>query len=154
MRRMYVFRIFIGLFFGYLGYLVGLYVSPDPADCAVAPFTASGGIANTRTVKSSYVTVRMRVAAYCPCSSCCGTYADGYTATGNSAKIRGIAANPKVYAYGVKLEVPGYGGARVDDTGAAVRKYRNNIEVRFPTHQQALDWGVKYLDVKIWKGGG
>lgn len=40
------------------------------------------------------------------------------TATGTWPKIGTIAANPKIFPYGTKLYIPGYGYGRVEDTGS------------------------------------
>jgi 3D (Asp-Asp-Asp) domain-containing protein len=96
----------------------------------------------------------MKVTAYCPCEKCCGQYADGTTSTGKNAHTtRGVAADPKLLPYGTKLSIPGIGILPVDDTGGAMRQSAKkgiyHIDVRFPTHQEALNWGVKNLPVEI-----
>jgi len=97
---------------------------------------------------------RMKVTAYCPCENCCGKYADGLTAIGRNAKTTlGVAADPKLLSYGTKLNIPGIGVREVDDTGGAMRQSAKkgiyHIDVRFHNHQEALDFGVKWLDVKV-----
>ena len=103
--------------------------------------------------------VRMKVTAYCCCSVCCGPNARGITSTGKDAtQTHGVAAAPKLLPYGTKLEIPGVVGVRVvDDTGGAMRQDARkgvyHIDLRFPgkegAHQEALKFGVKWLDVKI-----
>ena len=96
-------------------------------------------------------TVRMRVTAYCPCSKCCGQYADGMTACGHVIQPGDtFVAADKRYAFGTKMIVPGYDSERavkVLDRGGAIKG--NRVDVFFPSHQEALEWGVKYLDVKV-----
>lgn len=104
--------------------------------------------------------VRMKVTAYCPCSKCCGRYADGITASGY--KIRKgdkFVAADKRYPFGTQMYVPGYHRIKgypdncypqtmkVLDRGGAIKG--NHIDVYFDTHQEALEWGVQYLDVTI-----
>jgi len=95
-----------------------------------------------------YTEVEMNVSAYCPCEKCCGEFADGITASGIPAKGRLIAA-PKKYSFGTRMDVPGYGTALVEDRGGAIKG--NKIDLLFPTHQEALNWGRQYLTVKVYK---
>lgn len=98
--------------------------------------------------------VRMKVSAYCPCEKCCGIYADGKTSIGRDAlESLGVAAAPKLLPYGTKLQIPGIGIREVDDTGGAMRKSAEkgiyHIDIRFHNHEEALKFGVQWLDVEI-----
>ena len=106
--------------------------------------------------KKNYKIVEMEVTAYCRCKICCEECADGVTSIGRDAKTKGIAADPKFIPYGTVLEVPGYGKFEVDDTGRDMRKAaklgKYHIDVRFPTHKEALEWGRrKKVKVKIYE---
>lgn len=106
------------------------------------------------TNKPTSRTTNMKVTAYCPCEKCCGKYADGFTSTGkNAKKTIGVAADPKLLPYGTRLNIPGLGVLSVDDTGGAMRQSAKkgiyHIDIRFPNHQEALNWGVKNLSVEI-----
>ena len=95
----------------------------------------------------------MKVTAYCPCRLCCGKYADGITASGHSI-IDGdrFAAADRSVPFGTKMIIPGYARdspIKVLDRGGSITGC--HIDVYFDTHQQALNWGVKYLDVKVIK---
>ncbi len=94
--------------------------------------------------------VRMKVTAYCPCSKCCGKWADSVTASGHIIKKgdRFVVAD-KSHPFGTEMYVPGYYRETVDvlDRGEAIKG--NHIDVYFDSHQEALNWGVKYLDVVI-----
>ncbi|MHC4705547.1 MAG: 3D domain-containing protein [Planctomycetota bacterium] len=97
-------------------------------------------------------TVQMRVTAYCPCSKCCGEYADGQTACGHRIRAGDafVAADAR-YAFGTEMIIAGYGNdqpVRVLDRGGAIRGDR--LDVFFHTHEEALEWGVQYLDVKVY----
>jgi len=95
--------------------------------------------------------VRMRVTGYCPCSKCCGKFADGITACGH--KIRPgdtFVAADKRYSFGTTMVIEGYNdgqAVKVLDRGGAIRG--NKLDAFFQTHQQALEWGVRYIDVKV-----
>jgi 3D (Asp-Asp-Asp) domain-containing protein len=95
--------------------------------------------------------VRMKVTGYCPCSKCCGEYADGITASGH--KIRPgdtFVAADKRYSFGTEMVIEGYSNSqtvKVLDRGGAIRG--NKLDAFFHTHQEALEWGVKHVDVKV-----
>ena len=96
-------------------------------------------------------TVKMRVTAYCPCGKCCGEYADGVTACGHRINQGDtFVAADKRFGFGTEMLIPGYNHSqpvKVLDRGGAIRG--NRLDVFFNTHQQALEWGVQYLDVKV-----
>ncbi len=96
--------------------------------------------------------VQMRVTAYCPCEKCCGQYADGITTSGHKIQPNEtFVAADKRYPFGTEMIVPGYNNnnpVKVLDRGGAIKD--NRLDIFFPTHQEALNWGVKYLDVKIF----
>ena len=95
--------------------------------------------------------VQMRVTAYCPCPKCCGQYSDGVTASGHEIqKGDTFAAADRKYPFRTELIIPGYNNGKavkVLDRGGAI--YENRLDVFFETHQQALEWGVRILDVKV-----
>ena len=118
----------------------------------------SATVDNVKPVKTSdtknlnqWQTVKMRVTAYCPCPKCCGSSSDGVTASGHeiSEGDRFVAAD-KTYPFGTEMNIPGYKNAqavKVLDRGGAIQG--NKLDVFFNSHQEALEWGVKELDVKI-----
>ena len=96
-------------------------------------------------------TVRMRVSAYCPCRKCCGKHSDGLTASAHRIR-RGdmfVAADNK-YDFKTRFVVPGYNESKpveVLDRGSAIRG--NRLDVFFHSHKEAMEWGLKYMDVKF-----
>ena len=96
-------------------------------------------------------TRQMRVTAYCPCEKCCGRHADGITASGHIIKDGDtfVAADGR-YSFGTEMLIPGYNNdkpIKVLDRGGAIRG--DKLDVFFNSHSQALEWGVRYLEVKI-----
>ena len=108
----------------------------------------------------------MEVTAYCPCGKCCGWHRNffgtpiynsgplkgkvkkvGITADGTKAAKGTIAADISRYPYGTYMYVPGYGWGVVHDVGSDIKG--NHIDVFFPKHQQALNWGRQQLPVKV-----
>jgi 3D (Asp-Asp-Asp) domain-containing protein len=63
-----------------------------------------------------------------------------------------VAADRK-YAFGTEMIVAGYSNSepvKVLDRGGAIRG--NRLDVFFHSPEEALRWGVKYLDVKVCRG--
>lgn len=88
-------------------------------------------------------TTTFKVTAYCPCTQCCGK-SDGITATGTVATAgRTIAVDPTVIPYGSKVILNGVTYI-AEDCGGAIKG--NKIDMFFDTHQEALEWGVKYIE--------
>jgi len=112
-----------------------------------------GAIADTGNSEAAnrWETVQMRVTAYCPCPKCCGNYSDGVTACGHKIRQGDLfVAGDKKYPFGTEMIIPGYTSSepvKVLDRGGAIRG--NRLDVFFGSHQEALEWGVRYLDVKI-----
>ena len=146
---------------GVLGFVAGTDYAEAKGPIAlltttVAEVKASTGSALTDEADNSPDTaewqkVRMRVTAYCPCPKCCGKYSDGVTACGHKIRPgdRFVAADKK-YPFGTEMIVGGYNhgeAVKVLDRGGAIREDR--LDVFFPSHEQALQWGVKYLDVNV-----
>ena len=86
-----------------------------------------------------------KITAYCPCSKCCGK-STGRTASGTTAIAgRTVAASSK-FAFGTKLNIGGH-VYTVEDRGGAVNG--NKIDIFVNTHAEALQWGVRYLNVSV-----
>ncbi len=130
-----------------------------PICIAGAVYAKAGGritlLSATATEQSGqWQIVPMRVTAYCPCEKCCGKYSNGQTACGH--KIRpgdAFVAADKKYSFGTEIIIPGYENAapiKVLDRGGAIRGTR--LDVFFGSHEEALKWGVKHLDVKVRRG--
>jgi 3D (Asp-Asp-Asp) domain-containing protein len=95
--------------------------------------------------------IEMRVTAYCPCPSCCGEYSDGITANGHEI-LPGdtFVAADRRYPFHTEMLIPGYSNSRpvkVLDRGGAIKG--NRLDVFFATHEEALQWGVQYLEVNV-----
>ena len=88
-----------------------------------------------------------KLTAYCPCPKCCGQWADGITYTGTEATAgRTIAVDPNVIPLGSTVHINGQ-AYTAEDIGGAIKG--NRIDVYFPTHTEALQFGVQYAEVAI-----
>ena len=98
----------------------------------------------TSTSSTSGGTV-YKITAYCPCAKCCGK-TNGRTASGTTATAgRTVAASSK-FAFGTKLNIGGH-VYTVEDRGGAING--NKIDIFVNTHAEALQWGVRYLNVSV-----
>ena len=99
--------------------------------------------------KSNYKYVgEFKITAYCPCASCCGK-SNGITASGTHATAgRTIAADTSRFSFGTKLKI-GDNVYTVEDTGGAING--NRIDMFCGSHSEALQWGVRYMDVYVVK---
>lgn len=97
--------------------------------------------------------VEMEVTAYCACPKCCGPNARGITASGKPVAYndgRFVAADTRLLPFGTRLLVPGYHDGipvEVIDRGGAIKG--NKLDVYFPTHEQARQWGRRKVMVTI-----
>ncbi len=108
--------------------------------------------------RSDYVIRKCLVTAYCPCRRCCGRHANGRTAGKTNAwKMIGVATFWNAIPKWTIVDIPGIGKKVVDDNGSAMeRSWKRgvyHIDVRMPYHYQARNYGVKYMDVKIYDEG-
>lgn len=88
-----------------------------------------------------------KLTAYCPCPQCCGEWADGITYTMTKATAgRTVAVDPKVIPLGSTVYINGSAYV-AEDIGGAIKG--NRIDVYFPDHQTALQFGVQYAEVDI-----
>ena len=60
-----------------------------------------------------------------------------------------LAADTQFYTFGTRFYIPGYGYGVVEDRGSAI-KGRNRLDLYFSSHQKALKWGRKKVDVRIF----
>ncbi len=99
-------------------------------------------------------TMTMTVTGYSPDARSCGDSADGITATLHSVTTNAhklVAADPKLLPYGSLVSVPGYDLGRVVpvlDCGAMIKGRR--LDLLYPTHEQALNWGNRPIRVTVW----
>ncbi len=89
--------------------------------------------------------------AYCSCEKCCDKKPSdkwyGITATGKHAKWGTVAVDRKVIKLGSRLRLEGFPNTtfRAEDVGSAING--NHIDIWFPSHKQALKFGVKKMVV-------
>ena len=92
---------------------------------------------------------QFKLTYYCPCSICCGEWANGITATGTTAvEGRTIAVDPTVIPYGTQVIING-NVYTAEDCGGAIKG--NRIDIYMNSHEACLSQGVGYADVFLKK---
>ncbi len=98
-----------------------------------------------------------KATAYCSCKRCCDKDPSdkwyGITASGKRAKWGTIAVDRKVIKLGSKLRIDGFPDTifRAEDVGGAIKG--KHIDVWFPSHKEALNFGVRKIFVKRVRNG-
>lgn len=99
--------------------------------------------------------IYMTVTGYSPDARSCGEFADGKTATMKSVWTNGmklVAADPKVLPYWSMVSIPGYANSEIVpvlDCGGAIKG--NRLDLLYPTHRIARQWGVRQVPVTVWE---
>ncbi len=88
-----------------------------------------------------------RITHYCPCSICCGPWANGITSTGVTATTNHtIAVDPTQIPYGSRVVINGQVYV-AEDCGGAIKT--NCIDIYVATHEEGNAKGVYYTDVYL-----
>ena len=86
---------------------------------------------------------------YCPCSICCGPWANGITSTGVTAVTnRTVAVDPTIIPYGSKLVINGQVYV-AEDCGGAIKG--NRIDIYVGSHAEGNQRGKYATDVYLLK---
>jgi 3D (Asp-Asp-Asp) domain-containing protein len=126
---------------------------PKPFAASVATSVLKSLVPPPVVPASPQFTVRMmEVTAYCACKKCCGPRAQGITASGRPVTYNGgrFVAADKAFSFNTKLRIPGYGDGQavpVLDRGGAIKG--NKLDVYFPTHAEARQWGRRFIPVTV-----
>lgn len=138
-----------------------LAAAPEPAPAAESDSLPANAIAdptirffNGRPVRPAR-TMRMEVTGYSPDARSCGKWADGKTCSmhsvwTNASKL--VAADTRLLPLGSMVSVPGYHDGEIVpvlDRGGAIKGKR--LDLLYPTHKQARQWGRQFVDVVIWE---
>ena len=104
-----------------------------------------------RPVKTTWMTVT----GYSPDERSCGKWADGITASNKSVwtnAMQLVAADTRLLPFGSLLSIEGYANDQivpVEDRGGAIKGMR--LDLLYPTHEEALQWGIKHMPVTVWE---
>ena len=98
-----------------------------------------------------------KATAYCSCERCCDKDPSdkwyGITATGKRARWGTVAVDKRVIKLGSQLRIEGYPDTifRAEDVGGAIKG--NHIDVWFPSHREALKFGVQRIVIQRVRNG-
>jgi 3D (Asp-Asp-Asp) domain-containing protein len=119
----------------------------DPANAEIRYFDG-------RAVRPSRI-IWMETTAYSPDERSCGEWADGVTASNRSVWTNGmklVAADTRVLKMHSLVSIPGYHNEEIVpvlDRGGAIKG--NKLDLLYPTHERALQWGRQRLPVTVWE---
>ena len=106
-------------------------------------------VATDKSYEGAYYLGVCEITAYCACEKCCGK-SDGITATGTKAtQGRTVAVDPSVIPYGSVVIINGHEYI-AEDCGGGIGG--TQIDMFFNSHQDALNWGRRWLDVWVKEG--
>lgn len=97
--------------------------------------------------KKNYWAATFKVTAYSSTKD--QTDSDPFiTASGAKVYYGAVAVDTNLIPFGTKLEIPGYGIGIAEDRGSAIKGHC--IDVWMPSREEALEWGVRYVKVKVY----
>lgn len=97
-------------------------------------------------------TLEVDVTHYCACSICCGSNADGITASGKQV-ARGMVAMSSYYPFGTLIEIDGVMYTVEDRGGSGIENSRNRVDIFVPDHNEALRLGRYTTTATIYRIG-
>ncbi len=129
----------------------GTGVFADALEAGVTVNEENGVLIGTPVAASSDANLKslgkFRITHYCPCSICCGPWANGITSTGVTATTNHtIAVDPSQIPYGSQVVINGQVYV-AEDCGGAIKT--NCIDIYVATHEEGEAKGVYYTDVYL-----
>lgn len=85
-------------------------------------------------------TLEVEVTHYCACAKCCGSNAQGLTASGKQAAV-GMVAMSSHYPFGTQIMINGTMYTVEDRGGSGIENNIHRVDIYVPDHQQALRMG-------------
>lgn len=126
-------------------------VFADAVEAGTTVSEENGVLVGTPVAASSDANLKplgqFRITHYCPCSICCGPWANGITSTGVTATTNHtIAVDPTQIPYGSQVVINGQVYV-AEDCGGAIKT--NCIDIYVATHAEGESKGVYYTDVYL-----
>lgn len=96
--------------------------------------------------KSCIITLEnVRITHYCPCTKCCGQWANGITSTGRTAQAgHTVAVDPRIIPYGSTVTIRGHSYI-AEDRGPNGRV----IDIFVDSHEEAIQLGTYITTVEV-----
>ncbi len=106
---------------------------------------------STPTGEALY-TIEVDVTHYCACEKCCGSNADGITASGKQA-ARGMVAMSSYYPFGTQIMINGTLYTVEDRGGSGIENDIHRVDIFVPDHNEALRLGRYTTTATIYRLG-
>ena len=97
-------------------------------------------------------TIEVEVTHYCACSICCGSNADGITASGKPV-ARGMVAMSSYYPFGTQIMINGVMYTVEDRGGSGIENDIHRVDIFVPDHNEALRLGRFTTTATIYRIG-
>lgn len=97
-------------------------------------------------------TLEVEVTHYCACAKCCGSNADGITASGKPV-ARGMVAMSSHYPFGTQIMINGTMYTVEDRGGSGIENNIHRVDIFVPDHQEALRLGRYTTTATIYRLG-
>lgn len=97
-------------------------------------------------------TLQVDVTHYCACAKCCGSNADGITASGKQA-APGMVAMSSYYPFGTLIEINGVMYTVEDRGGSGIENDRSRVDIFVYDHNEALRLGRFTTTATIYRIG-
>ena len=97
-------------------------------------------------------TLEVEVTHYCACEKCCGSNANGTTASGKKIAV-GMVAMSSHYPFGTKIKIDGTMYTVEDRGGSEIENDISRVDIYVPDHQEALRLGRYTTTAQIYQLG-
>ena len=104
------------------------------------------------TLGTPISTLEVDVTHYCACAKCCGSNADGITASGKQA-ARGMVAMSSHYPFGTQIMINGTMYTVEDRGGSGIENDIHRVDIFVPDHNEALRLGRYKTTATIYRIG-
>lgn len=100
-----------------------------------------------------------KITAYCTCPECCGIWSEQHESRINTDYVQTTASGTTPSPYltaaadwsvikpGSEIWIPNVGFFIIEDKGAFIKG--NRVDILLETHEQAVNFGVQYIDVYL-----
>ena len=108
-------------------------------------------VTNVPTGEALY-TLEVEVTHYCACTKCCGSNAQGITASGKQVAV-GMVAMSSHYPFGTQIMINGTMYTVEDRGGSGIENDIHRVDIYVPDHQEALRMGRYTTTATIYRLG-
>ena len=107
---------------------------------------------STSTAGEALYELEVEVTHYCACTICCGSNAQGITASGKNV-ARGMVAMSSYYPFGTQIMINGTMYTVEDRGGSGIENDIHRVDIFVPDHNEALRLGRYTTTAPIYRLG-